>query len=58
MYQRHHSHFVCSNGTLTFSPGQTTKMVSVNVIGDVVREANERFTVNLSNASGATKFDS
>jgi large repetitive protein len=42
---------------LTFSPGQTSKTVVVNVTGDTVLEPNEAFTVNLSNATGATIFD-
>ena len=35
---------------LTFTPGQTTKTVTVQVKGDTVREANETFFVNLSGA--------
>ena len=42
---------------LTFSPGQTSKTVVVNVTGDTMKEPNETFVVNLSNASGATIFD-
>jgi subtilisin-like proprotein convertase family protein len=47
------SDYQSANGTLTFSPGQTTKMVTVNVIGDTTVEPNETFFVNLSGASGA-----
>jgi CSLREA domain-containing protein len=43
--------------TLTFSPGQTSKTVTVQVRGDTVKEANETFFVNLSGASNATISD-
>jgi len=43
---------------LTFTPGQTSKTVTVNVTGDTTVEASETFYVNLSGASsGATIFD-
>ncbi|MBK8639210.1 MAG: hypothetical protein IPN92_13380 [Chromatiaceae bacterium] len=42
---------------LTFSPGQTSKQVTVNITGDTTLEANETFYVNLSAAKGATLFD-
>jgi Calx-beta domain/RTX calcium-binding nonapeptide repeat (4 copies)/Metallo-peptidase family M12B Reprolysin-like len=42
-------------GTLSFSPGQTSKLVTINVRGDIVLEPNEDFTVTLSNpTAGAT----
>jgi bacillolysin len=44
--------------TLTFAPGQTSKTVTVNVIGDKVVEPTQKFAVNLSNATGATILDS
>ena len=37
--------------TLTFTPGQTVKQVSVTVNGDLSNEANEFFTLNLSSVS-------
>src|SRR5207249_2953752 len=40
--------------TLTFSPGQTTKTITVPVNGDLVDETDETFTVNLSNPTNAT----
>lgn len=43
--------------TLTFSPGQTTKTVIVQVRGDTSREANETFFVNLSAAANTTIAD-
>ncbi len=42
---------------LTFTPGQTSKQVRVNVVGEGVVEANETFVVNLSAPSGATLAD-
>lgn len=43
--------------TLTFAPGVINKTVTVNAVGDAVKEANEVFYLNLSNAVGATIFD-
>ena len=46
--------FVSTQGTLTFSPGDArTKTISVPIIGDTVDEADEQFTVVLSNPVGA-----
>jgi probable HAF family extracellular repeat protein len=44
--------YVATSGTLTFAPGETTKTVLVDVLGDLVDEYDETFTVRLSNASG------
>lgn len=41
-------------GTLTFNPGETSKQVTVSVVGDAVVESNETFTVNLVNPMNAT----
>ena len=41
-------------GTLTFNPGERTKLISVLVNGDLNRESNETFFVNLSNPHDAT----
>lgn len=40
-------------GTLTFTAAQTSQTVTVNVLGDTAVEANEGFTVTLSNPTGA-----
>lgn len=40
------------DGTLEFLPNETLKTITVNVIGDVMAEADETVTVTLSNASG------
>jgi hypothetical protein len=46
-----------TSGTLTFQPGETSRMISIAVQGDRKREANETFSVELSNAVGATIND-
>lgn len=46
-----------ASGTLTFTPGITTRTVNVPVIGEGVPEANEVFFVNLSGAINATVAD-
>ncbi len=43
-----------TSGTLTFSPGQTSKTISVAIRNDGMVEADETFFVNLSRASGAS----
>jgi hypothetical protein len=40
-------------GTLTFSPGDTTKRIDVAIIGDTIFEPDENFFVKLTNPSGA-----
>lgn len=46
-----------SAGSLTFTPGQTAKTITVNVKGDTTIESNETFFVSLSNATNATITD-
>src|SRR5262249_34456215 len=41
-------------GTLTFAPGETTRTVAIQVMGDPVYEPTERFIVRLSNPVNAT----
>ncbi len=48
------SDYVATNGVLTFSPGVQTQFVRVVILGDVVVEANEQFTVRLQNPTNAT----
>ena len=48
------SDYVAKTGTLTFAAGETTKTISIAAVGDTAVEANEGFTVVLSNAVGAT----
>jgi hypothetical protein len=49
--------YVTKRGTLTFTPGQTTKTVNVQVTGDTLDEPNETFFVNLTSAAFATVAD-
>lgn len=49
------SDFTPTSGTLTFASGETSKTITVPVIGDAVFETNETYTLTLSQASaGAT----
>ena len=41
-------------GRVTFLPGETSKVVTVNVVGDTAIESSETFTVTLSQQTGAT----
>ena len=50
--------YTATSGTLSFSPGQTTKTVLVKVRNDTTVEANETFFVNLSSPLGAVISDS
>lgn len=45
--------YLASSGTLTFLPNETSKTITVNVVGDTWSEITETFTVQLSNATGA-----
>jgi hypothetical protein len=51
------SDFTATSGTLTFTPGQTAKTISVVVKGDRLGETNETFFVNLGGATNATIAD-
>ena len=48
------SDYVAKGGVLTFAPGETTKTVTVLVNGDTKVEGDERFFLNLFDASGAS----
>ncbi len=45
------------SGTVTFAPGETTKTITVAVIGDKEHEADETFFVNLTGASAGDITD-
>ena len=47
------SDYAAANGTLTFAPGETEKLITVMVNGDQTLEFDEYFRVNLSNVNGA-----
>ncbi len=51
------SDYTQTNGTLTFSAGETTKTIDVPVLEDGVHEEDETFTVTLSDAVNATIGD-
>ena len=46
--------YTATSGTLTIAAGQTTGTITVPVIGDTIYEANETFTLTLSNPTNAT----
>jgi subtilisin-like proprotein convertase family protein len=45
---------VVRSGTLVFAPGETNKLVPVQVFGDLLREDDETIVMTLSNAVGGT----
>src|SRR5439155_22992136 len=49
--------FIAASGDEVFAPGQTSRPVSVQIVGDTVVEPDESFTVELSGASGADIVD-
>ncbi len=44
---------VLPSGVVTFAIGETSKLITINVVGDRVVEANEGFVVNLSSATAS-----
>jgi hypothetical protein len=48
------SDFTATSGTLTYTPGQTSKTIAVPILGGTVPEPTETFVVNLSGATNAT----
>ena len=46
-----------ATGALTFAPGETTKSITVQVIGNTVKQSDRTFLVNLSGAVQATIGD-
>ena len=49
--------YFAASGTIVFLADETSKTISVNVVGDTFFEPEENFTVSLSNATGATIVD-
>lgn len=49
--------FIGTNGIVTFEKGETNKTLAISVAGDLLYEANESFTVNLSSPTNATIAD-
>jgi hypothetical protein len=48
--------YVAKTGTLTFAPGETTKIISIEVRGDSRKEADEYFYLDLFGLSGNAIF--
>ena len=44
------SDYVSTNGTVTFAPGQTSKTVTVQVIGETKKENDETFSVRITSS--------
>lgn len=51
------SDYVAKSGTATIAPGASSVTISVDAVGDMDYEADEFFSVQLSNISGALLFD-
>jgi len=49
--------YVPGSGTVTFSPGEVSKPITVQAVGDLKNEINETFSVLLSGAVNATIVD-
>ncbi|MFT3744439.1 MAG: carboxypeptidase regulatory-like domain-containing protein [Pyrinomonadaceae bacterium] len=49
--------YITTSGTVNFAPGQDSAPAVVTVVGDVVFEGDETFTVRLADAMGATIVD-
>lgn len=47
-----------TSGVVTFAPGETTQTISISVIGDILNEADETFSVALSQPVNSALFDS
>ena len=52
------SDYTASTGTVFFAPGELTKQLYMNVVGDTAVESNESFFLNLSSFYSATFADS
>jgi Calx-beta domain/Matrixin len=46
------SDYTAASGTVTFGIGQTTATITVTILGDAIFEANEAFSIQLSNPVG------
>ncbi|HXG67024.1 MAG TPA: Calx-beta domain-containing protein, partial [Blastocatellia bacterium] len=51
------SDYQAASGMLTFNPGETSKGISITIIGDTAIEPDETFVINLTHATGATIAD-
>ena len=48
------SDYTAQTSTLSFAPGETSKILTVPILGDTVTEADETFTLTLANSQNAT----
>ncbi|MBD2200773.1 MULTISPECIES: Calx-beta domain-containing protein [Calothrix] len=48
------SDYIATEGIMTFAPGETTKIITVELIGDTLDEYDETFFLKLSNVTNAT----
>ncbi|WP_439596674.1 Calx-beta domain-containing protein [Falsiroseomonas sp.] len=48
--------FITNGGQVTFAPGESSKVVTIRVAGDLTVEPNETFVFTLSNASGGAQI--
>jgi hypothetical protein len=46
--------YVALSGVVTFNPGEISKQITIQVVGDLLVEANETYSVNLSSPTNAT----
>jgi autotransporter-associated beta strand protein len=51
------SDYTATSGTVTFTPGELQKTITVPVFGDLARESNETFFVNLTSVTNAVIAD-
>lgn len=51
------SDFVAAMGSLTFAPGETSRLVAITLVNDAVLEGTERFTLRLTGATGGILRD-
>lgn len=51
------SDFESANGSLSFAAGETSKSITIAILGDRAVEDDEYFSVNLSNPSANARFD-
>jgi hypothetical protein len=52
------SDYIATSGTLTYAPGETTKLVTVQVQGDTISESNETFKLNVNAIEGSASTSS
>jgi hypothetical protein len=49
--------FIVVSGSVTFAPGETSKTIIISVLGDLLDEADETFSVQLSEITGPATID-